>query len=164
METRESLQAEKFGTYYLALCLIAGLVLLECFLGWYLVFQEYGKFSFVRILLTMAILIGLWVQSHAARYLGSIWLLFSVGVLIWFLFTSQNVALNFAAFLVFLVAALSVISSYIILFSKHFRSEFARQEKRQPDYKRVLSKTLSALVILLFIVASLNDIHRFFFK
>src|SRR5215475_430866 len=164
METRESLQPEKFSTYYLALFLIAGLVLLEFFLGWYLVFQEYGRFSFVRILLTMAVLIGLLVQSHAARYLGAIWLLMSVSVLIWFLFAAQNIALNFAAFLVFLVAALSVIASYVLLFSKNFKSEFTRQEKRQPDYKRILRKGLTALVILLFIVASLNDIHRFFFK
>jgi hypothetical protein len=103
-------------------------------LGWYLVSQDYGRVSYIRILLTTAVLTGLWVQSHAARYLGAMWLLVSVGVPTWMLFAAHKVAFNFAAVLVFLSGALSLIASYILLFSKKFRSEFARQEKMQPDY------------------------------
>jgi hypothetical protein len=164
METRDRVQEEKFNTYYLALFLVSGLALLEVFLGWYLVSYDFGRFSYIRILLTIAVLIGLWVQSHAARYIGAIWLLLSVSVLIWMLFAAHKVAFNFAAFLVFLSAALSVIASYILLFSRKFKSEFGRQEQMQQDYKRVLRKALTALVILLFVVASLNDIHHLFFR
>src|SRR4029450_36270 len=79
METLGRLQREKFSTYYLVLFLVSGLALLEVFLGWYLVSYDFGRFSYIRILLTIAVLIGLWVQSHAARYIGAIWLLLSVG-------------------------------------------------------------------------------------
>jgi hypothetical protein len=161
MKTRDSVQQEKFNTYYLALFLVSGLALLEVFWG---VSYDFGRFSYIRILLTIAVLIGLWVQSHAARYIGAIWLLLSVGVLIWMLFAAHKVAFNLAAFLVFLSVGLSVIASYILLFSKKFKSEFVRQEKMQQDYKRVLRKALTALVILLFVVASLNDIHHLFLR
>jgi hypothetical protein len=82
METRETLQRESFNTYKFALSLVAGLILFEIFLGWYLVSQDYGRASYIRILLPIAVLIGLWVQSHAAQLLGAIWLLLSVTVLI----------------------------------------------------------------------------------
>jgi hypothetical protein len=162
MKPRNSVQRENFSTYMFALYLVAGLALSEVFLGWYLVSQDYGRVSYIRILLTTAVLTGLWVQSHAARYLGAMWLLVSVGVLIWMLFEAHKVAFNFAAVLVFLSGALSLIASYILLFSKKFRSEFARQEKMQPDYKRDLRRALIALVILVFVVAIINDIYHLF--
>jgi hypothetical protein len=162
MKPRNSVQRENFSTYMFALYLVAGLALSEVFLGWYLVSQDYGRVSYIRILLTTAVLTGLWVQSHAARYLGAMWLLVSVGVLIWMLFAAHKVAFNFAAVLVFLSGALSLIASYILLFSKKFRSEFARQEKMQPDYKRDLRRALIALVILVFVVAIINDIYHLF--
>jgi hypothetical protein len=162
MKPRDSVQRENLRTYMFALYLVAGLALLEVFLGWYLVSQDYGRVSYIRILLTTAVLIGLWVQSHAARYLGAMWLLVSVGVLIWMLFAAHKVAFNFAAVLVFLSGALSLIASYILLFSKKFISEFARQEKLQPDYKRDLRRALIALVILVFVVAIINDIYHLF--
>jgi hypothetical protein len=162
MKPRDSVQRENFSTYMFALYLVAGLALSEVFLGWYLVSQDYGRVSYIRILLTTAVLTGLWVQSHAARYLGAMWLLVSVGVLIWMLFAAHKVAFNFAAVLVFLSGALSLIASYILLFSKKFRSEFARQEKMQPDYKRDLRRALIALVILVFVVAIINDIYHLF--
>jgi hypothetical protein len=162
MNPRDSVQRENFRTYMFALYLVAGLALSEVFLGWYLVSQDYGRVSYIRILLTTAVLTGLWVQSHAARYLGAMWLLVSVGVLIWMLFAAHKVAFNFAAVLVFLSGALSLIASYILLFSKKFRSEFARQEKMQPDYKRDLRRALIALVILVFVVAIINDIYHLF--
>jgi hypothetical protein len=120
MNPRDSVQRENFRTYMFALYLVAGLALSEVFLGWYLVSQDYGRVSYIRILLTTAVLTGLWVQSHAARYLGAMWLLVSVGVLIWMLFAAHKVAFNFAAVLVFLSGALSLIASYILLFSKKF--------------------------------------------
>ena len=101
MRMDNGLQRENFGTYKFALYLVAGLALSEVFLGWYLVFQDYGRISYIRILLTTAVLIGLWVQSHAARYLGAMWFLVSLGVLIWMLFAAHKVAFNFAAVLVF---------------------------------------------------------------
>jgi hypothetical protein len=159
----DSLQGEDFSTYKFTLYLIGGLALSEVFLGWYLVSQDYGRVSHIRVLLTTAVLIGLWLQSHAARYLGAIWLLLSVGVLIWMLF-AVKVAFNFAAVLVFLSGALSLIASYILLFSKKFRSEFARLEQMQPDYKRVLRRALIALVISVFVVALINDINHLFFR
>jgi hypothetical protein len=162
METREVVQRESFNTYYFAMSLVAGLILFEVFLGWYLVSQDYGRVSYIRILLTIAVLIGLWVQSHAARYLGAIWLLLSVTVLIWMLFAAHKVALNFAALLAFVCGGLSFVASYILLFSKKFKAEYARQEKLQPHYKRTLRRGLIALVILLFVVAILHDIYHLF--
>jgi hypothetical protein len=162
METREVLQRERFHAYNFAISLVAGLILFEVLLGWYLVSQDYGRISFIRILLTIAVLIGLWVQSHAARYLGAIWLLLSVTVLIWMLFAAHKVAFNFAALLAFLCGGLSFVAAYILLFSKKFKTEYVRKEKLQPDYKRILSRALIALVIFLFVLASLHDIYHLF--
>jgi heme A synthase len=121
MKPRDSVQRENFRTYMFALYLVAGLALSEVLLGWYLVSQDYGRVSYIRILLTTSVLIGLWVQSHAARYLGAMWLLVSVGVLIWMLFAAHKVAFNFA---------------------------------------RDLRRALIALVILVFVVAIINDIYH----
>src|SRR5262245_45050055 len=154
MKPGDSLQQANFSTYKLALSLVAGLALSEVFLGWYLVSLDYGRVSYIRILLTTAVLIGLWLQSHAARYLGAMWLSLSVGVLIWMLFAVHKVAFNFAAFLVFLYVALSLIASY----------KFARLEQMQPDYKRVLRRALIALVISVFVIAIINDIYHLFLR
>jgi heme A synthase len=162
METRLLLQRESFKAYNFAISLVVALILFEVFLGWYLVSQDYGRVSYIRILLTIAVLIGLWVQSHAARYLGAIWLLLSVVVLIWMLFAAHKVAFNFAALLVFVCAGLSLVASYIVLFSKKFKAEYARKEKIQPHYKRILSRGLIALVISLFVFAILHDIYHLF--
>jgi len=80
------------------------------------------------------------------------------------LFAANKVAFNFSAVLVFLSGALSLIASYILLFSKKFKSEFACLEKMQPDYKRVLRRALIALVISVFVVAIINDINHLFFR
>jgi hypothetical protein len=162
METRETLQRESFNTYKFALSLVAGLILFEIFLGWYLVSQDYGRASYIRILLPIAVLIGLWVQSHAARLLGAIWLLLSVTVLIWMLFAAHKIAFNFAALLVFVCGGLSLVASYILLFSRKFKAECARLEKIQPHYKRILRRALIALVISLFVVAMFHDIYHLF--
>jgi hypothetical protein len=95
-------------------------------------------------------------------YLGAIWLLLSVTVLIWMLFAAHKVALNFAALLAFVCGGLSFVASYILLFSKKFKAEYARQEKLQPHYKRTLRRGLIALIILLFVVAILHDIYHLF--
>jgi hypothetical protein len=156
----EVVQRESFNTYNFAISLVAGLILFEVFFGWYLVTQDIGRVSYIRILLTSAVLIGLWVQSHAARYFGAIWLLLSVTVLIWMLFAAHKVAFNFAALLTFVCGGLSFVASYILLFSKKFKVEYARQEELQPHYKRMLRRGRIALVILLFVVAILHDIYH----
>jgi hypothetical protein len=124
------------------------------------ILRSHWALSYIRILLTSAVLIGLWVQSHAARYFGAIWLLLSVTVLIWMLFAAHKVAFNFAALLTFVCGGLSFVASYILLFSKKFKVEYARQEELQPHYKRMLRRGLIALVILLFVVAILHDIYH----
>ena len=80
------------------------------------------------------------------------------------LFAAHKVAFNFAAVLVFLSGALSLIASYILLFSKKFKSEFARLEQMQPDNKRVLRRALIALVISVFVIVIINDIHHLFLR
>jgi hypothetical protein len=82
-------------------------------------------------------LFGLWVQSDIARYLGAVWLLISVGTIVWSLFTAGKVILGLPTILVFLSGALSLIASYM-LFSKRFAAEFLHQQKTQPKYKGTL--------------------------
>jgi hypothetical protein len=74
------------------------------------------------------------------------------------------VAFNFAALLVFVCGASSLVASYILLFSKTFKTEFERQEKMQPHYKCILKRALIALVVLLFVRRLLHDHHFFSLK
>jgi hypothetical protein len=99
------------------------------------------------------------VHTGVARCFGAVWLFISVGVTIWLSFAAETINFNLAAVLGFMSVALSLVASYVLLFSKQFATEFVRPE---PNYKHVLKRPVILLVILVFLIAMLNDMYHLF--
>jgi hypothetical protein len=78
------------------------------------------------------------MQSGVARYFGAVWLFISVGVT-WLSFAAERINFNLAAVLVFTSVVLSLVASYVLLFSKQFATEFVRPE---PYYKHALKRPM----------------------
>jgi hypothetical protein len=97
----------------------------------------------IRVFIPPAILFGIWLQSNIARYLGAIWLLISAGSVIWSLFSIEPVASIWWVIWAFAVVALSLVLTYILVFSKKFAEEFASLREKQPQYKRVLKRLIA---------------------
>jgi hypothetical protein len=145
------------NTYKATLYLVAIIALIETILTFYF---TPGNFSLVGV--TLAVLFGLWVQSKATRYLGAVWFLVLVGLIVWPLFTTGNVIFSPALIPLVFWGALCLIVSYILAFSKTFAAEFLHQKEAQPAYKRTLAKAFIIIVILIVVILTLNDIYHLF--
>jgi uncharacterized membrane protein YoaT (DUF817 family) len=80
----------------------------------------------VRVLVPLAVLLGIWFRSNVARYLGAIWFLFTAGSVAWPLVSSGKVGSWRLAIWGLAVVALSLALTYILVFSKEFAKEFRR--------------------------------------
>jgi hypothetical protein len=118
---------------HLVLSLIAGLLLLEAILLAYNLARHFASptYTYWRVAIVFAILVGLWLHSNYARFLGAAWLVFSSAAVAWPLITPRAFVWN--PFLIWMVSylALGLMSSYFLLLSKPFGVEFIRQPMRR---------------------------------
>lgn len=150
----------KFSYYKSALYSTAAIALIEWIAVYYLVFHNFESVSFSRAGIALAILIGLWIQSDVARYLGAVWYLVLVASVFWPLFTLDKVNWNFVAILFLVSGALGLFVSYILLLSKQFTTEFRHERETQPKYKKHLGKIIIGVAALAALIATMNDIYH----
>ena len=161
METQIGLRRVSFNFYKSALYLVAVIALIEFILFVDLASHNLKSATFLRVAITLLLLFGLWVQSDVARYLGAVWLLISVGTIIWPLLTVNKVIFSFATILVFVSGALNLLVSYILL-TKRFTTEFVHQQNTQPKYKGALKRAFIVVLILAVVFVTLNDVYHLF--
>src|SRR5258705_12937785 len=97
----------------------------------------------------MLVLVGLWLQSRIARYIGAVFYFFSAGVAAFALWggTQVNVGVVWAA----TMAVLGLAGALILIFLKSFARGFAAVPEKQPPYKKDL---LNAFTLLVFVGAA----------
>jgi len=161
METQIGLRGVSFNFYKSALYLVAVIALIEFILFVDLASHNLKSATFLRVAITLLLLFGLWVQSDVARYLGAVWLLISVGTIIWPLLTVNKVIFSFPTILVFVSGALNLLVSYILL-TKRFTTEFVHQQNTQPKYKGALKRAFIVVLILAVVFVTLNDVYHLF--
>ncbi len=109
--------------------------------------------------LPLAIPFGLWVKSNFVRGLGAVYLVIVAGSLLWPV-VSSNFVLNrlpLAALYIFL-AGINLLIAGILLLSKQFAIEWAKERDQQPKYKRYLRLGLLYGLIGAALIATFNDI------
>ncbi len=116
---------------------------------------------------SLVILFGLWVQSNLIRYLGAVCMVVWAGVLIWPLVSFGARFINqpgqtmppIPALIFFpFSAVLNLLTAGLPLLSKKFATEFAYEREHQPKYKTHLKRAILTVVIVLMLIATLNDI------
>jgi|RhiMetdeSRZDD1v2_1073273.scaffolds.fasta_scaffold706282_1 uncharacterized membrane protein len=119
---------KRVNYYHLALWMTLALTLTELALFLYVVSINPEKAVHgVRVLVPLAVLVGIWFRSNIARYLGAIWFLFTAGSTVWPLFSSGKVGSWRLAIWGLAVVALSLALIYILVFSKEFAKEFGKR-------------------------------------
>ena len=124
------------------------------YVQWYL--PRLGHGSAVYAVGAMLVLVGLWLQSRIARYVGAAFYFFSAGVAAFALWggTQVNVGVVWAA----TMAVLSLGAASILIFSKSFAREFAAVREKRPPYKKHLRTAFTLLIALAAGAAALIDI------
>ena len=109
--------------------------------------------------LALAIPFGLWVKSNFIRGLGAVYLVIVAASLLWPM-VSSNFVLDrrpLAALYIFL-AGINLLIAGILLLSKQFAIEWAKERDQQPKYKRYLRLGLIYGLIGAALIATFNDI------
>ena len=115
--------------------------------------------------LSLAVPAGLWLGSNFVRYIGALFLALWGGFLLlpWILSGAELRSGQLALTLVFgFSAALSLVTSTILLLSRKFSAEFAEERKQQPKYKRYLRWGLLAGIGAAVVIATANDVYYLF--
>ena len=109
--------------------------------------------------LAPAIPFGLWVKSDFLRGLGAVYLVIVAGGLLWPVVSSNFVLdrLPLAALYIFL-AGINLLIAGILLLSKQFAIEWAKERDQQPKYKRYLRLGLLYGLVGAALIATFNDI------
>lgn len=116
--------------------------------------------AIIRVSVPLAILFGLWALSNIARYLGAIWFLVSAASVLWPLFTNEPIVFIPGLIWGLVVAVVSLVTFWILVFSKQFGNEFAERQDVQPRYKKALRKTAIVVIVVSAIAATANDIYQ----
>jgi hypothetical protein len=150
----------KASHYTMALWIALLVTLTELVIFLYVAFINFERAlqaSAIRVLIPLALLLGIWLQSNIARYLGAIWLLISAGFVIWPLFSSTAGDWRWVLW-AFVLVALSLVLAYILVGSKKFAEEFASLREKQPQYKKALKRLLAIVLIAAAAFIIYNDI------
>jgi hypothetical protein len=146
-----------------ALGLLAAILLVELSALFY-IFMNRGALpegSFLLPLSAMVILFGIWVQSGVVRYLGALWLVVTLGLIVWAVLSHRYGLWNFWFAGVWIVGSLHLATLWILLLSRRFSVEFAHLRDTQPVYKKILRRLSDAVLIIATTAATLADVYHF---
>jgi hypothetical protein len=113
-----------------------------------------------RVLIALAIVLGLWLHSNAVRYLGALWFVVTVGAIVWPLFANEKVVFSVAVVCMLVLAVLCLMAAYILLLSRQFAEEFRHQRETEPEYKATLRKTALIVILAAVVVLTAIDTYR----
>jgi hypothetical protein len=156
-----SAMLKQLSTYQWALYLVTGIVLIEVIVLLVLASYDFelAKKGAPRLPLPLFALFGIWTQSYFFRYLGAA-LLAIVGVLTLAMLFERDTAVGVLWAVMLIGAALSLLTSFILVFSRTFSAEFARERKLQPRYKYWLRSIAVAVIVVVGGVGALRDIWK----
>jgi hypothetical protein len=161
-------QLRKLGGYQTALWLAIANALINL-VGWSAIDFQYSHHLTTQVItvcaVSLAIPIGLWLQSNLIRYLGAVWMVVWAGALIWPLVSSGAVPfVNRPEQTILLMiffscsALLNLLTAEILVFSEKFAKEFSGEREHQPRYKKYFKWSVLATVIVAMVTATVIDI------
>jgi hypothetical protein len=125
---------------------------------WHLPHLGYG--SAIYALEALIILVGLWLLSRIARYVGAALYFLSGGAVafaLWGIAKPMHVSLVWAV----TMAVLSLVAASILIFSKSFAREFAAEREKRPVYKKILLNAFTVVIVFAVAAAALVDVVHF---
>jgi hypothetical protein len=125
------------------------------YVQWYL--PRFGDGAAIYAVGAVLVLVGLWLQSKIARYVGAAFYFLLAGVVA---FNISGLGKQVSVGLVWAVmaAVLSLAAGSILIFSKSFAREFAAEREKRPPYKNYLLHAFTLLIGLAIAAATLIDI------
>jgi hypothetical protein len=145
------------GSYRSVLYLTSAIALIELIM---IVAFDVPNSVVIRFLMALIIVFGIWVQSIIIRYLGAAWLTFAAASAFWPLFVADRIVVDVWLIALITTGVLSLVTAFILVFSKNFSAEFTHEREVQPKYKGHLRWILFAVIAGLAVVATLQDIWR----
>jgi hypothetical protein len=121
---------------------------------WYLPRLGYG--SAIYAVGAVLVLVGLWLQSRIARYVGAAFYFLLAGIVAFALWGGKQV--NVGVVWATTMAVLSLAAASILIFSKSFAREFAAEREKRPPYKKYLLNGFTLLIVFAAAAATLVDI------
>ncbi len=151
---------ERFG-YKSVLYLSAVIAVVHCSFFMYLIAYSSSIANRVAIYVVaaLAILIGLWLLSKTARYVGALFYgLSAVAVAYPLLSSIKTVVIGVGTVWSVTMGVLSLATAFILILSKSFAKEFQAEREKRPIYKKYLLTAFTILIVLGAVAATLNDI------
>ncbi|MEP6836914.1 MAG: hypothetical protein ABJA75_02600 [Bradyrhizobium sp.] len=111
---------------------------------------------------SVLVLVGLWLQSRMARYVGAAYYLFVAGATVYGLTLLSKPIVNVGIVSIVTTAVLGLVAASILVLSKPFAREFAAEREKRPAYKKILLNAYTALIALAAAAATLADIVHLF--
>ena len=151
---------DRLGHYWFALYLTAAIALAELTVSTLVAanLADVRTFAY-RAAAALAIAFGLWVHSHAARYLGALWFLISAWMMVWALVSRDNIVFSFALVCILVLIALCATTACTLLLSRQFAQAFRRRRETEPAYKRTLRAAAHIAIIALIVVATAIEMY-----
>jgi hypothetical protein len=128
------------------------------YVQWYL--PRLGDGAAIYAVGAVLVLVGLWLQSKIARYVGAAFYFLLAGVVA---FNISGLGKQVSVGLVWAVmaAVLSLAAGSILIFSKSFAREFAAEREKRPPYKNYLLHAFTLLIGLAIAAAtSMSSVWR----
>ena len=113
-----------------------------------------------HVVASVLVLIGLWLTSRGARYVGAAYYFLTVVSAVYAPFKVIKLVVNLTVMWAVAAAILSLVALLVLLFSKRFAREFAVARENQPPYMKLLRHAYVALIVIAVAVATVNDIVR----
>ena len=152
----------QFGHFKLTLYLTLAILANDLVIFFYLASHGYERASAITIyvVITAIVAFGLWVQIGLTRFVGAAWFLLSVFAVFWPIYSTGKIVWDPAVALFFVLGILSLVTAFLLLFSRKFKSEFYAERNNQPAYKRSLKRAFIILLIIVAAIATAVDIYH----
>jgi hypothetical protein len=154
--------------YRAALYLCAAIALTDAI--WILRFvlprtPAYAEAFIIALIATVITALGLLLRSNLIRYFGGVFTAIWAAALLWGLFSAGAQSLLRPTGVVIslyyvVVAALNLLTVFILLWSKQFAYEFAKLRESEPKYIVHLRRLLIGAIIAAALFATFNDIVK----
>jgi hypothetical protein len=110
---------------------------------------------------SVLVLVGLWLLSRMARYVGAAYYFLTTGTAVYALVQLSKPVVNVTVVWGVATGILCLAAALILLLSKRFAREFGAERENRPAYKKHLLHAYTALIVLVAIAGAVVDIVDF---
>jgi hypothetical protein len=152
----------KLSPYKATLLLTSAIGLMEMFFVGFLYFRGYpaDDLSLVRSTISVAIVVGLWLISNIARYLGAAWYAAIAVMVVYEAAINEHIDNKFSTYWVFALGLMCIAAVCLLVVSKDFAAEFRALRETRPAWKATLGRLTTVVLVTWVVIATGIDIYR----